>query len=292
MSTDESLLHGRYKLINTLGHGGMCKVYLAEDTQNPEQPDCVVKTLKPALQDPQQLKTAKNLFQRGATALAKLGDHPQIPRLLDFFEEDDEFYTVEEFIQGHALTLEMQPGERWTEANVIDLLQEILPILEFIHGQNIIHRDIKPDNILRRDKDNQLVLIDFGAVRQINVQPTTTVGPGRTGTIVGTYGYMPTEQGHGNPRPNSDIYALGILCIQALTGLLPPLNFCKIRKPVRCVGKGLCRSAPIWPIFSTKWCVITLRIATKALQKCCGPLKPSAASGKVLSPEKHNPRPI
>jgi serine/threonine protein kinase len=221
MSTDESLLHGRYKLINTLGHGGMCKVYLAEDTQNPEQPDCVVKTLKPALQDPQQLKTAKNLFQRGATALAKLGDHPQIPRLLDFFEEDDEFYTVEEFIQGHALTLEMQPGERWTEANVIDLLQEILPILEFIHGQNIIHRDIKPDNILRRDKDNQLVLIDFGAVRQINVQPTTTVGPGRTGTIVGTYGYMPTEQGHGNPRPNSDIYALGILCIQALTGLLP-----------------------------------------------------------------------
>jgi serine/threonine protein kinase len=219
MST-ESLLHNRYKLLSPLGHGGMCKVYLAEDTQNPENPDCVVKTLKPAVPDATQLTTAKTLFQRGAKALEKLGDHPQIPRLLDFFEEDNAFYTVEEFIPGHSLAADLQPGERWSEAEVIKLLQELLPVLEFIHGNNVIHRDIKPDNILRRDSDNKPVLIDFGAVRQINVQQAT-VGPGRFGTIVGTFGYMPTEQGHGNPRPNSDIYALGILCIQALTGLMP-----------------------------------------------------------------------
>jgi Protein kinase domain/ABC transporter, phosphonate, periplasmic substrate-binding protein len=219
MST-ESLLHNRYKLLSPLGHGGMCKVYLAEDTQNPENPECVVKTLKPAVPDATQRTTAKTLFQRGAKALEKLGDHPQIPRLLDFFEEEDAFYTVEEFIPGHSLAADLQPGERWSEAEVIKLLQELLPVLEFIHGHNVIHRDIKPDNILRRDSDNKPVLIDFGAVRQINVQQTT-IGPGRYGTIVGTFGYMPTEQGHGNPRPNSDLYALGIVCIQALTGLMP-----------------------------------------------------------------------
>jgi serine/threonine protein kinase len=219
MST-ESLLHNRYQLLEPIGHGGMCQVYLAEDLQNPEQPHCVVKTLRPALPDSNQITTAKTLFQRGAVALEKLGTHPQIPRLLDFFEENGVFYTVEELIQGHSLGAELQIGQRWSETEVVEFLQEILPVLDFVHSQNVIHRDIKPDNILRRDEDRKLVLIDFGAVRQINPQQTT-IGPGRFGTVVGTFGYMPTEQGHGNPRPNSDIYALGIVCIQALTGLLP-----------------------------------------------------------------------
>jgi serine/threonine-protein kinase len=103
---------------------------------------------------------------------------------------------------------------------VIRFLLEILPILEFIHAQNVIHRDIKPDNIIRRDHDGKLVLIDFGAVRQVQADLTAS-NPAIAATIVGTYGYMPNEQAYGHPKLNSDLYALGIICLQALTGLMP-----------------------------------------------------------------------
>lgn len=214
-----SLLSYRYRLLNMLSSGGMSQAYLAEDTQRPSNPQCVVKKLQPLSQDPKLLAIARTLFQREAEVLEHLGEHDRIPRLLAHFEENHEFYLVEEFIEGHTLATELIPGEPWSEVQVIRFLLEILPILEFIHGQNVIHRDIKPDNIIRRTRDSRLVLIDFGAVRQVQADLTAS-NPALAGTIVGTYGYMPTEQAYGHPKLNSDLYALGMICIQAITGLM------------------------------------------------------------------------
>jgi serine/threonine protein kinase len=179
----------------------------------------VVKRLRPLSQDPKLLAIARTLFQREAEVLEHLGEHDQIPRLLAHFEENQEFYLVEEFVNGHTLTHEIQPGVPWSEAKVIEFLLEVLPVLEFIHSQNVIHRYIKPDNIIRRDRDGRLALIDFGAVRQVQADLTAS-SPALAATIVGTFGYMPTEQAYGHPRLNSDLYALGIICIQAITGLM------------------------------------------------------------------------
>jgi serine/threonine-protein kinase len=131
---------------------------------------------------------------------------------------------VQEFIEGHTLKAELFPNQPWTEDQVIQLLQQVLGILQFIHSHNVIHRDIKPDNIIRRQQDGKLVLIDFGAVKQVQTQLLTLLGGTGATIIIGTPGYMSTEQGQGRPRPNSDIYSLGIIGIQSLTGL-HPINF-------------------------------------------------------------------
>jgi serine/threonine protein kinase len=217
MNTDRLLSH-RYRLLNMIGSGGMSQAFLAEDTQRPSNPQCVVKRLRPLSQDPKLLAIARTLFKREAEVLEHLGEHDQIPRLLAHFEENQEFYLVEEFVGGHTLETELKHGQPWSEAKVIEFLLEILPILEFIHSQNVIHRDIKPDNIIRRDRDGRLVLIDFGAVRQVQADLIAS-NPALAATIVGTFGYMPTEQAYGHPRLNSDLYALGMICIQAMAGL-------------------------------------------------------------------------
>ncbi|GAB4379176.1 MAG: hypothetical protein Kow00121_32740 [Elainellaceae cyanobacterium] len=215
------LLSDRYKIVHVLGAGGMGQTYVAEDTQRPGNPKCVVKQLKPASNDPNFLTVARRLFVGEAEILEKLGKHDQIPQLLAYFERDQEFYLVQEFIVGHPLSVELPLGQRWAEPEVIQLLQDLLSILEFVHRQNVIHRDIKPGNIIRRVEDNRLVLIDFGAVKQVRVQQATEVGQISVTVAIGTPGYMPTEQASGKPRPSSDIYAVGIIGIQALTGLLP-----------------------------------------------------------------------
>ena len=215
------LFSDRYKIINPLGAGGMGQTYVAEDTQRPGNPKCVVKQLKPASNDPNFLVTARRLFTGEAEILEKLGHHDQIPRLLAHFERDEEFYIVQEFIDGQPLSAELPLGQRWAEPQVVALLKDILVILESIHGQGVIHRDIKPDNIIRRKHDGKLVLIDFGAVKQIRMQQATAVGQVSVTVAIGTPGYMPTEQSSGKPRPSSDIYALGMVAIQALTGLFP-----------------------------------------------------------------------
>lgn len=218
---NEQLLSDRYKIINVLGAGGMGQTYVAEDTQRPGNPKCVVKQLKPASDDPNFLVTARRLFTGEAEMLEKLGHHDQIPRLLAHFERNEEFYVVQEFIDGQPLSAELPLGERWSESQVVALLKDVLGILDFIHAQGVIHRDIKPDNIIRRKQDGKLVLIDFGAVKQVRMQQTTAVGQVSITVGIGTPGYMPTEQSSGKPRPSSDIYALGMVSIQALTGLLP-----------------------------------------------------------------------
>ncbi len=218
------LLDRRYEVTQVLGSGGFGRTYLAQDTRRPGNPTCVVKQLKPLSTDPSFLETARRLFNSEAETLEKLGHHDQIPRLLAYFEEDQEFYLVQEFIEGHTLTQELQPGQRWEEGRVIALLQEVLSILDFVHRHGVIHRDIKPDNLIRRKSDNKLVLVDFGAVKQIRTQFAATQGRASNTVAVGTPGYMASEQALGQPRPSSDIYALGIIGIQAITGLMP-VNF-------------------------------------------------------------------
>ncbi len=222
------LLQGRYQVIQILSAGGFCQTYLAQDTYLPDHPTCVVKNLKLPSNHPDSLQTLRWLFTGEAQALKKLGNHDQIPQLLAYFEDNLEFYLVQEFVAGHSLSAELQPGYRWNQSQVIQMLQEILGILEFVHGHGLIHRDIKPSNIIRR-QDDRLVLIDFGSVKQawtqvvtMQGQTITTFAIGLPATIIiGTPGYMPTEQRRGRPRINSDIYALGMIGIQALTGLNP-----------------------------------------------------------------------
>lgn len=211
------LLDRRYRVLRTLAKGGFGETYVAEDTRLPGNPQCVVKHLKPSSTNTQLLENAKRLFLIEAETLQKLGKHDQIPQLLAYFEENREFYLVQELIQGHTLTRELIPGRVWTEPQVYRLLWEILGILSFIHRHDVIHRDIKPDNLIRRRPDQKLVLVDFGTVKQ----SVADQGQSNTTIIAGTPGYMPTEQGRGKPRPSSDIYALGIIGIQALTGLKP-----------------------------------------------------------------------
>ncbi|MDJ0735542.1 MAG: serine/threonine protein kinase [Nostocaceae cyanobacterium] len=216
------LLDNRYQIIRVLATGGFGETYIAQDTKRPGNPLCVVKQLKPSTSsDSQVFDTAKRLFNSEAETLERLGNHGQIPRLLAYFVENQEFFLVQEFIEGHPLSEELLPGQTWSESQVIYLLQEVLSILAFVHSQNVIHRDIKPDNIIRRARDNKLVLVDFGAVKQLRSPYLAPGGPPTATVAIGTPGYMPTEQGQGKPRANSDLYALGIIAIQALTGVQP-----------------------------------------------------------------------
>lgn len=222
------MLQGRYQVVQLFSAGGFCQTYLAKDTCQLGHPICVVKHILPASYHPQSLQTLKQLVAEEAEALKKLDGYDLVPQLLNQFEENLEFYLVQEFIEGRPLSAELQRGFRWGEIFVIQLLQEVLEILEVVHAHKLIHGDIKPSNLIRRRLDDRLVLIDFGCVKQASTQVATTKA--KTNTIakdisatitVGTPGYMPAEQVRGFPRPNSDIYALGIIAIQALTGLHP-----------------------------------------------------------------------
>jgi len=215
------LLGGRYRVVEILAAGGFSQTYIAEDTHRPSNPRCVVKHLMPASSDPSFLQNARRLFQAEAETLENLDKNDQIPRLLAHFEENQEFYLVQDFIAGHPLSNELPLGHRWSESSVVQLLQEVLGILEFVHSHELIHRDVKPSNLIRRQQDNRLVLIDFGSVKQAWRQVITTTTGIPTTIAIGTPGYIPTEQGRGKPRPNSDIYALGMIGIQALTGVHP-----------------------------------------------------------------------
>jgi len=214
-------LGGRYKITQILGHGGFGETYIAQDIKRPQSPQCVVKQLSPATNNPSHLRLARRLFDREAETLERLGKHEQIPRLLAYFEEDGEFYLVQEYIPGHSLSQELSLGRQLPEARVIDILQELLQILSFVHSEKVIHRDIKPSNIIRRQTDRQLVLIDFGAVKDQYSKLAAEETSNNLTIGIGTQGYMAPEQAAGKPQHNSDIYAVGMIGIQALTGLPP-----------------------------------------------------------------------
>ncbi|MBD2520449.1 serine/threonine protein kinase [Nostoc sp. FACHB-973] len=213
---------GRYQILTQLGQGGFGRTFLAQDMQRPGNPQCVVKHFKPLSTDAYTLGEAKRLFDQEALILETLGKHDQIPQLLAHFQENQQFYLVQEFIPGHDITQEIPPvGERLSESETIKLLKEILEVLAFVHQHNVIHRDLKPANIRRRQLDNKIVLIDFGAVKQITTQMANSQGQTSFTVAIGTYGYMPSEQANRTPQLSSDIYAVGIIGIQALTGINP-----------------------------------------------------------------------
>ena len=218
------LLHKKYSVLKKLGQGGFGATFLAQDEILPGKPKCVIKQLQPAATEPNMLQMAKELFKREAQTLGKIGNHPQVPTLLNYFDEDKHFYLVQEYISGSTLQQEIKQSGPLSEAGVKQFLSEILPLMQYIHGQKVIHRDIKPANIIRRDQDRKLVLIDFGAVKDRvdpNAAANTSDQTALTNFAIGTPGFAPPEQMALRPVYASDLYALGITCIYLLTGKSP-----------------------------------------------------------------------
>ncbi|HEY9641948.1 MAG TPA: serine/threonine-protein kinase [Coleofasciculaceae cyanobacterium] len=217
------LLRDRYKVVQALGQGGFGATFLAKDEILPGNPYCVIKQLRPVASSPNVLQMARELFQREANTLSRVGSHPQVPRLLDYFEVSQEFYLVQEYISGSTLQQEVKRSGPFSEAGVKQFLSEVLPMLQYIHSQQVIHRDIKPANLIRRSQDKKLVLIDFGAVKD-KVNPIHAGASEQTALTqyaIGTPGYAPPEQMAMRPVYASDIYALGVTCLYLLTGKSP-----------------------------------------------------------------------
>jgi serine/threonine-protein kinase len=217
------LLRDRYRVIKALGQGGFGATFLAEDESLPGGPSCVIKQLRPASAMPHVIPMARELFEREARTLGKIGNHPQVPLLLNYFEDNDQFYLVQEYISGSTLQQEIKRSGPMSEAGVKQFLSEILPLLQYIHSQQVIHRDIKPANLIRREQDRKLVLIDFGAVKN-QVNPAAANNSDQTALTnfaIGTPGFAPPEQMALRPVYASDIYAVGVTCIYLLTGKSP-----------------------------------------------------------------------
>ncbi|MGK7934534.1 MAG: protein kinase [Xenococcaceae cyanobacterium] len=217
-----ALLNQRYRILETLGRGGFGETYLAEDTHMPSGRKCVIKQLKPVVEQPRIPLWMKERFQREAAILEELGEgHNQIPRLYAYFSEEDKFYLVQEWIEGQTLAEKWSSTGNLNAEQVIGILVELLPVLDYIHERRIIHRDIKPENIILRDRDLIPVLIDFGAVKEAMA---TVVNPKQSSAFsvsIGTPGYMPSEQAAGRPAYSSDLYSLGLTAIFLLSGKSP-----------------------------------------------------------------------
>lgn len=224
MSMDANLagqtIYNRYHIVKQLGRGGVGITFLAEDLQCFNS-QCVVKQLKPKSDNPNTLKVARRLFNQEAQILNNLGHCDRIPRLLAYFEYNNDFFLVQELIEGIDLSEEIIPNQPWSEAETITLLQDILEVLQVVQQHNVIHRDLKPSNLMRRNQDGKIVLIDFGSVKQVSTQIVDTSGQVKPTVAVGTKSYMPMEQMMGRPGLYSDIYAVGAIAIQALTGIIP-----------------------------------------------------------------------
>lgn len=217
------VLKTRYQVVQSLGAGVFGQTYIAVDVKHPQNPKCVVKQLKVSSSLPSYIETLRLRFLTETETLSQLGHHKQIPELIACFEENERFYLVQEFIEGHALSAEL-PVQRdvnylWSEGEVISFLEDVLNILEFIHARGVIHCDLKPENLIRHVSDNKLVLIDFGSIQPVDFGVEAELPIYRI--PVTSLGYIPPEQFIGQTKPNSDIYALGMIAIQALTALTP-----------------------------------------------------------------------
>lgn len=210
------LLVERYWAKSILGEGGFGRTFLAVDELRPSKPPCVIKQFLPQAQGTASVQKASDLFAQEAQRLEELGKHSQIPDLLAYFTHENRQYLVQEFIDGRTLNEELKTEGIYTENEIIELLKDILGILQFIHQNQIIHRDISPDNIIRRKTDCKLVLVDFGAAKYIE-----PVHRSVTGTIIGKAAYCAPEQAKGKPGVVSDLYSLGVTCLHLLTGVEP-----------------------------------------------------------------------
>lgn len=217
----QQLLKHRYQILRVLSEaGGFAQTFLGEVTDMPSRRYCVIKKLRP-ITGPEDLKCAQRRFQREAAILERLGDaSEQIPKLYAYFVEDQEFYLVQEFVEGPTLRqiLHLQ-GTPLGEKAVAELLIALLDVLAYVHEQNVIHRDIKPDNVILRRRDNKPVLIDFGIVKE--VLRSSGDGSLTRSLVVGTPGYIAPEQAAGQGVFASDLYSLGVTGIFLVTGKNP-----------------------------------------------------------------------
>ncbi|MBD2384585.1 serine/threonine-protein kinase [Cylindrospermum sp. FACHB-282] len=217
-----TLLNNRYQVIQVLGAGGFGETFLAEDTHMPSRRRCVIKQLKPITNDPQTYQLIQQRFEREAATLEYLGkSSDQIPELYAYFSENGQFYLVQEWILGQTLSNIVQSKGYESETAVRDILLSLLSVLDYVHSKGIIHRDIKPDNIILRALDNKPVLIDFGAVKETIRSVVNSSGHPTQSLVIGTPGYMPSEQAVGRPVYATDIYSLGLTAIYLLTGKHP-----------------------------------------------------------------------
>ncbi len=216
------LLNNRYQVIQVLGAGGFGETFLAEDTHLPSRRRCVIKQLKPLADEPKTYQKVQQLFEREATTLEFLSEgSEQIPNLYAYFSENGLFYLVQEWIQGQTLTNIVETKGCLDEKAVKEILLSLLPVLEYVHSKGIIHRDIKPDNIILRNSNNHPVLIDFGAVKETIRTAINSSGNPTKSMVIGTPGYMPIEQAVGRAVFATDIYSLGLTAIYLLTGKHP-----------------------------------------------------------------------
>jgi predicted Ser/Thr protein kinase len=240
----QTLVRGRYLVLDTLGTGGFGITFLTKDTHHPGKRLCVLKHLLPCRRESEFYRVGRRLFHAEAQILKRLGKHPQIPEFLDYFEENQEFFLVEEFVDGSSLSTELLPSSLQTQPYTVQLVVDILEILKFVHSHGVIHRDVKPDNLIRRASNRQIVLIDFGSVKQLYSHNTNQT------VVVGTRGYAAPEQLQGFPHLNSDLFSVGMIGLQALTGH-PTLTLREKLLADRGSIAGLFASQTISPSFIT-----------------------------------------
>jgi WD40 repeat protein len=220
------LLRERYRAIKPLGRGGFGRTFLAVDEDKPSKPRCAIKQFFPLSQGTSSAEKAAELFNREAVRLDELGKHPQIPELLAHFQQERYQYLVQEFIEGQNLQQELAQAGPFSENQIRSLLNDLLPVLQFVHSCSVIHRDIKPPNIIRRrisqtpvayaypTLTGELVLVDFGAAKVVE-------GALKTGTVIGSPEFVAPEQIRGQAVYASDLYSLGVTCIYLLTQISP-----------------------------------------------------------------------
>lgn len=224
------ILGDRYRIVRQLGQGGFGRTYLAEDI-NRFSEMCVLKEFAPQVQSNAVLQKAEELFAREAGVLYKL-QHPQIPRFRELFRVNVDgkgyLFLVQDYVEGqnyYSVLAAHQP-QRFSEAEIKELLLNILPVLEYIHSLGVIHRDISPDNLILRKLDSLPVLIDFGGVKQVEATVSqleqSQTGTSAPPTLLGKVGFAPSEQMRtGAVYPHSDLYALAVTAIVLLTGKSP-----------------------------------------------------------------------
>ncbi|MEH2157637.1 serine/threonine-protein kinase [Nostoc sp.] len=212
-----SLLRNRFRVIRVLSdEGGFGRTYLSEDVDKLNE-RCVIKQLAPKFQGTWSQKKAMELFAEEAQRLQDLGEHPQIPTLIAYFEQDGCLYLVQQYINGENLLKDLQQRKAYNSREIQAILLDLLPILKFIHDRKVIHRDIKPENIIRHKIDGRLSLIDFGSSKQFTAKVQQ-----KSGTSIGSHGYSPLEQiRDGKAFPASDLFGLGATCFHLLTGNSP-----------------------------------------------------------------------
>ena len=217
-------LQNRYRLIKILGQGGFGRTYLAED-QGRFNERCALKEWIPPQSGPDSFRKSKELFEREAAVLYQKIQHPQIPKFHATLQEDGRLFLVQDYVAGktYRALLDERRSRRspLSEAEVRQLIDDLLPVLDYLHGIGIIHRDISPDNVILRDKDQLPVLIDFGVVKEVATRLQFSHSA-YLATSVGKLGYAPSEQLQtGQAYPSSDLYALAVTAIVLMTGREP-----------------------------------------------------------------------